>query len=155
FFVYGGGPVTFQEQGFPVLSVTLLSGPFSEPDEPYNGVVEGTVVDEHAHGNEILNFISAHSAGRHFFFEVFDDNSVDYSFSNAPVSVDLTQATQHGGFAEGDRLDDIFEVTGSAFDDVIRGSNVSDFPPDTSRTIDGQPTFFFTINKPGENVLNG
>jgi Ca2+-binding RTX toxin-like protein len=90
-----------------------------------------------------------------YYFEVFDDNSVDYSRSTAPVSIDLTQATQHGGFAEGDSLGDIFEVTGSPYDDVIRGLNTSDYPPDTTRTIDGTRTIFFTINKPGENVLNG
>ena len=36
---------------------------------------------------------------------------------------DLERSTQHGGFAEGDSLGDIFEIAGSAFDDVLRGSN--------------------------------
>jgi len=147
-----GGAVEFAENGG---SVRQLSGGFPDPDEPYNHFVEGNANDQILHRNEILNFISDHLSGRTFYFEVFDDNSVDYSLSNAPVSVDLTQTTQHGGFAEGDKLGDIFEVTGSAFDDVIRGSNVSDYPLDKSGTVFGQPTFFFTINKPGENVLNG
>src|SRR5262245_27370834 len=127
-FTYHGGTVAFDNfGGIFGGDVVLLEGGFVDSDEPYNGFVEGEVNDRTLYGDIILNFISAHSAGRHFYFEVFDDNSVDYSLSTAPVSIDLTQATQHGGFAEGDKLGDIFEVTGSAFDDVIRGSNVSDF----------------------------
>jgi Ca2+-binding RTX toxin-like protein len=63
------------------------------------------------------------------FFGVFPDNSVNYSQSNAAVFIDLEQPVQHGGFAEGDmlgsdaNLSTIFKITGSAFNDVIRGSN--------------------------------
>ena len=74
----------------------------------------------------------------HFDITTFADNSVDYSFSNAAVSVDLAanfpgqvlgviEATPSGGFAQFDELVDIFEVTGSAFNDVIRGSNASTY----------------------------
>jgi Ca2+-binding RTX toxin-like protein len=151
-YFYGGfGTVAFDPDGFVLLN--SAGGPNSI--EPYNQFDEGEANGDRAlYGDIILTFISSHGRGA-YYFEVFDDNSVDYSFSTAPVSIDLTQPTQHGGFAEGDSLGDIFEVTGSAFDDVIRGSNVSDFPPDTSRTIDGLPHFFATINKPGQNVLNG
>jgi Ca2+-binding RTX toxin-like protein len=148
----GLGSVAFESDGG---AVFLTEGGFPNPNEPYNGFEEGDQGDIPQHGNEILNFISSHPTGRIFHFEVFDDNSVDYTSSTAPVSIDLTKGTQHGGFAEGDSLGDIFEVTGSRHDDVIRGSNTSDYPPDTSRIIDGQRNFFFTINKPGENVLNG
>jgi hypothetical protein len=148
----GLGSVAFESDGGAVL---LTEGGFPNPNEPYNGFEEGDQGDIPKHSTEILNFISSHPTGRIFHFEVFDDNSVDYTSSTAPVSIDLTKATQHGGFAEGDSLGDIFEVTGSRHDDVIRGSNTSDYPPDTNRIIDGQRNFFFTINKPGENVLNG
>ena len=135
-----------------IFGVYELRGGYSDPDEPYDGFVEGGVPSDHI--DFINSFINSHGEG-FYHFEVFADNSVDYSKSTALVSVDLTQATQQGGYAEGDSLGDIFEVTGSVFDDVIRGSNTSDYPSNTSRMIDGIENFFFTINNPGENVLNG
>ena len=110
-----------------------------------------------------IGFDSANNA---FEFVVFADNSVDYSFSNAAVSVDLAanfpgqvlgviEATPSGGFAQFDQLVDIFEITGSAFDDVIRGSNASTYlhspllfshPNDPTNEVG---------NNPGDNVLNG
>jgi hypothetical protein len=74
-------------------------------------------------------------------FEVFADNAVDYGLSTGPVVIDLEQPVQHGGFAEGDTLTSfdssgaidsaIFEVTGSFFDDVIRGIDALDIIPGT------------------------
>jgi Ca2+-binding RTX toxin-like protein len=150
-FTYVSGPVAFEDDGGGVFS---YDDSFVDPNEPYNGFVENpnqftTPTDV------VLDYISSQGLPGNFYFEVFADNSVDYSLSTAPVSIDLTKTTQHGGFAEGDSLGDMFEVTGSFFDDVIRGLNTSDYPPDTIRTIGGSRTFFFTINKPGENVLNG
>ena len=55
-------------------------------------------------------------------------DTVDYSASDAGVTVDLGQPTKWGGFirpsgghAEGDRLRDIENVTGSVHDDVLTG----------------------------------
>jgi Ca2+-binding RTX toxin-like protein len=69
----------------------------------------------------------------------FDDTAVNYGFSPAPVFIDLEAPRQNGGFAEGDTLINIFEVTGTAFDDVIRGSDVNSQ----------------VFNDPGANILNG
>src|SRR5262249_16807828 len=92
-------------------------------------------------------------------FELFDDTVVDYSRSNAAINVDLERHAQQGGFAQNDVLNDVFEVTGSNFDDVIRGSNPSDYPPDSHPIfVNGavtQTDLFFTLNNPGNNVLNG
>jgi len=44
-----------------------------------------------------------------------------YRGSDAAVFIDLTAGTVSGGDAEGDRLYDIENLTGSAFDDVLRG----------------------------------
>src|SRR5690348_2290708 len=41
-------------------------------------------------------------------------DTVDYSGSPTGVFVNLNQVTQHGGWAEGDQLHDIQNVTGSA-----------------------------------------
>jgi Ca2+-binding RTX toxin-like protein len=94
-----------------------------------------------------------------YMFEVFDDTSADYSLSTAAISVDLKQSTQHGGFAEGDHLVNVSEVVGSSFDDIIRGSNPSDFPADSiSLVVNGANTqtfLHFTINNPGDNLLFG
>lgn len=69
----------------------------------------------------------------------FDDTAVNYGFSPTPVFIDLEAPRQHGGFAEGDTLINIFEVTGTSRDDVIRGSDVHSQ----------------VFNDPGANILNG
>jgi Ca2+-binding RTX toxin-like protein len=50
-------------------------------------------------------------------------DTVDYSNSTAAVRVNLTQTTQFGGFAEGDRLIGIENVIGSAFNDILTGDD--------------------------------
>jgi Ca2+-binding RTX toxin-like protein len=100
-----------------------------------------------------------------FDITTFADNSVDYSFSTAAISVDLAanfpgqvlgviEATPSGGFAQFDQLVDIFEVTGSAFDDVIRGSNASTYL-NSKLVFPDSNTLNELINNPGDNVLNG
>jgi hypothetical protein len=49
-------------------------------------------------------------------------NTVDYSGSDAGVSVDLTAGTASGGYAEGDTLVGITHLTGSQFDDTLIGN---------------------------------
>jgi len=93
--------------------------PEADPTDPYSGLSRASGGEP---TNVMFDFISSHGQGA-YYFEVFDENPVDYSLSLAPVSIDLTRTTQHGGFAEGDSLGDIFEIAGSAFDDVLRGSN--------------------------------
>jgi len=116
-----------------------------------------------------------------FYSTTYADNSVDYSFSNAAVSIDLVTnppfafaevaagasvlqvAAAHGGYAEGDILKDVSIVTGSFFDDVLRGSNASDYDNfiGAFRGFDFE-TFpnwsdgnFEVINNPGNNELIG
>lgn len=50
-------------------------------------------------------------------------DGVDYSGSTAGVVVNLNQTTQHGGWAEGDQLTNIENVTGSGFNDVLIAKN--------------------------------
>jgi Ca2+-binding RTX toxin-like protein len=118
------------------------------------------------------------------FSTTYADNSVDYFLSNAAVSIDLVStpsallkgvlppnpssvlqvAVAHGGYAEGDILKDVSIVTGSFFDDVLRGSNASDY----DYFIGGVQEFDFetypgytlsysfeVINNPGNNELIG
>jgi Ca2+-binding RTX toxin-like protein len=96
---------------------------------------------------------SADLVGQTLFFDAFEDTSVDYSFSPAPVFIDLERPIQNGGgadFAVGDTLINVFEVTGTGFNDVIRGSD--NFPP--SVRTNGVLTSG-VVNDPGENVLKG
>src|SRR5262249_50369505 len=62
------------------------------------------------------------------FVTIFADNAVSYAFCQSAVAIDLgvppgEEALQHGGYAEGDILRDVFEVEGSLFNDIIRGSD--------------------------------
>ncbi|CAN0567952.1 unnamed protein product, partial [Ectocarpus sp. 12 AP-2014] len=52
-----------------------------------------------------------------------DTDTVDYSDSNAGVTVDLGAGTGTGGDAEGDTLSNNENVTGSAFGDVLTGDS--------------------------------
>ena len=74
-------------------------------------------------------------------FTVFDNITVDYSNSTAPVSIDLTSNPQQGGFAQGDVLTNVAGVIGSPFNDVIKGQDTM---------LDDR-----IINDPGENQLFG
>jgi Ca2+-binding RTX toxin-like protein len=151
---YVGGAVALQPNG----GVQLL-GSFSDSREPYNGVIEGF------NGSEPLDVILERMAdllpppNTTFFVEVFSNNPVDYSASPAAVFVDLEQPVQQGGFAQGDVLTDISEIIGTPFNDVIRGSNTSDYPPDnipfTTAGNPNPPPDTITINNPGNNTLNG
>jgi Ca2+-binding RTX toxin-like protein len=146
----------------------LFDFSFSDPIEPYNGFYEE--FNSSPQATSLLSQLSpqflaiaalsnfADSFAR-FTIEFFDSTVVDYSFSTASVFVDLEQLVQQGGFAQGDVLTNVSEITGSAFDDVIRGSNPSDYPPDTVPFfVNGhiiQENLFYTLNNPGNNVLNG
>jgi Ca2+-binding RTX toxin-like protein len=156
---------------------------FLDPNEPYNGMIEDlNIIDIGAARDlndglqgQMQSLISDNLAAfgvtnnPNFIFELFDDASVDYGGSNAAVNIDLQRSVQHGGFAEGDVLTDVFKITGSSFDDVIRGSNASDYPPDTVPIIvkttgntkaNGPFTFSLhndpnTLENPGNNILIG
>jgi hypothetical protein len=77
-------------------------------------------------------------------FTVFDDNSVNYGFSPSAANIDLERSFQNGGFASGDTLVDIFRIFGTAFDDVIRGSDLF-----------VSPQRLRVENNPGDNILMG
>src|SRR5262249_27897442 len=144
-----------------------------DASEPYNGIVEG--FNSSAAALSLFNQLSSEmlAIAARFpplnspfgqgevvdYFELFNDTAVDYSNSNLKIFVDMELPVQHGGFAEGDVLTNVFEVTGSAFNDVIRGSNTSDFPPDSTPVLVngtvGDTKLFFTLHNPGDNVLNG
>jgi Ca2+-binding RTX toxin-like protein len=77
------------------------------------------------------------------FVEAYDSITVDYSDSTAPIFIDLQTNPQSGGYAQGDRLVNVFSVIGSDFNDVIRGADNFAF---TAQAI---------FNDPGENALFG
>src|SRR5215203_6593356 len=75
--------------------------------------------------------------GSVFQLQVFADNSVNYGFSTEPVFIDLeTNPQQFSGYAYGDTLVNIFRIFGTAFNDVIRGSDLFVY---TSGTVVNNP----------------
>src|ERR1700737_1040121 len=85
--------------------------------------------------DQFIEFLtSADLAGHTLFFDAFEDTSVDYSSSPAPVRIDLERSPiQNGGFAGGNSPVNTFEITGSGFNDIIRGSDNS--PPVSEPTV--------------------
>ena len=84
-------------------------------------------------------------------------DTVIYSNSNAGVSVDLNTVTQHGGYAEGDRLYRIESVTGSQYADALfgnAGANVLDGQGGNDRIYggDGDDTL---VGGDGKDFLSG
>jgi Ca2+-binding RTX toxin-like protein len=73
---------------------------------------------------------------------------VNYMFSGASVSVDLSGGTGRGGAAEGDTYIDIENVTGSSFDDVITGDG-------NSQSLDGGDGADRLYGSAGADVLTG
>jgi Ca2+-binding RTX toxin-like protein len=147
---YGGdGRIALEPDG----DVVNIFGPSDEPSDPYNGIIEGLQGSDSS--DEFLGVIAGRDRAGVYIFEVFDDNSVDYSPSNDGVFVDLERPTQQGGYAQGDVLIDVSEVIGSVFDDVIRGSNTSDYPPDAVKLVGKNLVFTTTLLNPGENFLIG
>jgi Ca2+-binding RTX toxin-like protein len=155
---YVGGPVALETPENLTGGVIAEGGPVSDDRDPYNGIMEGLgfngAIDP---VSTMLNFIASNNALGDYFFEVFADNSVDYSLSPSKVFIDLKLPTQQGGFAQGDVLKDVSVITGSSFNDVIRGSNVTDYPLDSvpPAAFDTPGFFRITINNPGNNLLIG
>jgi len=154
----GGTPLTFGD------NVLHNIGAVADAREPYNGFVEAAVSESQSAIDQVTAIITAGGQPRLFhhityMFEIFDDTSADYSLSTAAVNIDLKRATQSGGFAQGDTLVNVSVVTGSSFNDVIRGSNPSDFPADSIFVVvngtNQQDFLHFTINNPGFNLLSG
>lgn len=79
-------------------------------------------------------------------------NIVDYGFSLAGVDVDLERLQQIGGFAQGDLLTDIGDISGTAFNDVIRGS---DPIPAAAEQVGNEVSGLIIINNPGQNDFTG
>jgi Ca2+-binding RTX toxin-like protein len=166
-FTYNGGPRTINfanpnAQGF-VLTGDSHGDPFQGDRFLFSDL------DSDGGSSLILNAIpnvnyqatSIFGFGTTFEITAFANTSVDYSASNAAVNVDLQRALQTGGFAQGDNLGAISEVTGSNFNDFIRGSDPGSFaPPDSIVHTDSSGTatlkdYSFTINNPGNNELIG
>ncbi|MGA7487368.1 MAG: hypothetical protein WBW74_10600 [Xanthobacteraceae bacterium] len=130
--------ISYDISNFPIPFQPVFTFGFDGDDLPHVGDPIDAMED----------FAFAHGIGL-YFLTVFPGNAVDYSASTAPVFIDLQQATQHGGFAEGDRFFDgtMTGIDGSSFDDVIRG--MDPVPP---RDDIGITTVF---NNPGDNIFNG
>lgn len=70
------------------------------------------------------------SAGADTFFGGTGNDTVDYTASDAGVTISLETGTAAGGYANGDSLTDIESITGSAFADILTGD-------DNDNTLDG------------------
>ena len=54
-----------------------------------------------------------------------ENDLASYFYSTAGVDINLTQDTASGGHADGDELDDIENVNGSLFDDILNGDQLN------------------------------
>jgi hypothetical protein len=68
-----------------------------DPNEPYNGHVEGTVSEDIPDAQNtmlsIMSFIGGSAKPGNYYFEVFAGNSVDYSLSPQGIFADLNPTT--------------------------------------------------------------
>lgn len=92
------------------------------------------------------NFIATSAA------ETFDGDvgidKVDFSNSNAAVTIDLQSNTASGGFAAGDIFIEIENITGSTYDDTVNGDT-------SNNTITGGNGIDTLRGKDGSDVLFG
>jgi Ca2+-binding RTX toxin-like protein len=79
------------------------------------------------------------SAGRDFIDGGAGRDTVDYSWSNAAVTVNLTTKAASGGYAAGDVLTNVENITGTKYNDVLTGDagNNTLIGGDGNDTIDG------------------
>jgi Ca2+-binding RTX toxin-like protein len=84
-------------------------------------------------------------------------DSVDYSLANAAVNVDLLTQSGYSGYALGDTYDSIERIVGSAFDDILQGSNIADTLSggDGNDTLIGLGGGDFLYGLAGNDVLTG
>jgi Ca2+-binding RTX toxin-like protein len=157
--LYRGGPlqITFAQNASQGLVVTSNAGDPSLVADITSG---GASLLQ----NAIVNKLPAganYRTGSTFIINVFGNITVDYGLSNAPVKIDLASFTsdQTGGFAQGDSLPFVGNVSGTFFNDVIRGGNRSEVDdsavgPAVNGLV-GQTDFDFTVFDPGNNLLSG
>ena len=83
-------------------------------------------------------------------------DGVDYSGSNAAVTVNLATGTASGGTAQGDTLSGIELVQGSAHDDTITGSENSDviYGGDGNDAIFGRAGNDYLFGGAGNDIIN-
>jgi Ca2+-binding RTX toxin-like protein len=75
-------------------------------------------------------------------------DTVNYMYSTSKVYVDLTSQVQHGGYAEGDQLYNIENVTGSKYADTLVGNA-------GANTLDGGDGFDTLRGGDGDDTLYG
>src|SRR5215471_14851159 len=97
----------FRQGHFSFNETTSAPSGISDPDEPYNGFVEGLTSQDLVGTPNVTDAIlsvidSLGDQNGKYYFEIFAQNSVDYSASPSGVFIDLEASVQHGGFAEGD-----------------------------------------------------
>lgn len=92
---------------------------------------------------------------------------IDYSGSDAGINLDLNMGTAHGGYAEGDTLLNIGSIIGSAYDDQIIGSLMSEvIDPGAGNDyvvvrdfLSGDPQSVYSLTQiwggPGADVIEG
>jgi len=107
---------------------------------------DGTDVIYGGDGNDLLS-----GGGGADLLEGGDGEDVaDYSDSDAGVTVDLSKGAGRGGHAEGDRINGIEHIQGSAHADVLIGQN-----DDTSNMFSGGAGDDVLEGRGGDDVLSG
>jgi Ca2+-binding RTX toxin-like protein len=112
-----------------------------------NDVYTATTASEAWRANAINGLASTPPGG----------DRADYSQSTTAVSIDLTTGTGSGGYAEGDTLTSIEELTGSAFDDSLTGNADQNklYGGAGNDSIDGGAGDDLITGDAGADTLNG
>jgi len=120
--------------------INFLSG--LDGDDTLSGF-GGVDILQGGNGNDILNG----GAGPDILWGGDGIDTADFSASNGPVKVDLSEGFGEGGHAEGDILLEIEDVIGSSFNDTLYGSN-----PDSGSIFSRGSRL---QGRSGNDVLNG
>ncbi|MGI9417760.1 MAG: calcium-binding protein [Geminicoccaceae bacterium] len=125
-------------------------------DEKYRTNIHGSETDDALYGNTGDNFIYGLGGNDTFYGDPGSDelhgsddtDTANYKYSTGGVRVDLLSGRGYGGYANGDRLVDIENVTGSSYRDYLYGDN-------EANVLDGRSGNDTLYGRGGADTLHG
>ncbi|MEO8243605.1 MAG: calcium-binding protein [bacterium] len=129
-------------------------GPVRDADLTGNEFDQVLIADLGDGDNNVVNHLEG-MVGADTIIGDFQMDFAVYSQSDAAVDIDLTNAVQHGGHAEGDYLYGIHHLIGSAFDDTLRGEDLSASFSHFENEINGEGGNDLILGRDGLDTLRG
>ena len=133
------------------LEIEVLAG-FAVGDADI--ILFGNTFDQTITGNDGNNVIHG-GAGADVIDGAGGDDFAIYTLSGAGVDVDLNRQLQNGGHAELDFLENIENLRGSVFDDVLKGQNFAKVTGSPDNTHYGEAGDDIISDSYGNNTLYG